>query len=80
MTTMSTSVIINLVDTDDEEFYHNLETQRAILNSDDSSTTPVIIDLVDTDDDEFHLDIKAQRADIKPKVENMDHEYNTPSS
>ncbi|KAF9093072.1 hypothetical protein BGX27_001676 [Mortierella sp. AM989] len=58
---MSTSLIINLVDTDDEEFYRDLETQRAILNSNDSSTTPVIIDLVDTDDDESHLDIKAQR-------------------
>ncbi|KAF9079085.1 hypothetical protein BGX27_007103, partial [Mortierella sp. AM989] len=59
---MSTPVIINLVDTDDEEFYSDLETQRAILDSNNSSTTPVIIDLVDTDDDEFHLDIKAQRA------------------
>ncbi|KAF9102858.1 hypothetical protein BGX27_010832 [Mortierella sp. AM989] len=100
--TMSTSVIINLVDTDDEEFYRDLETQRAILNSNDSSTTPAIIDLVGIDDDEFHLDIETQRTilnwndssdvfltlivhihtqqDIKPKVENLDHEYNIPSS
>ncbi|ORZ18425.1 hypothetical protein BCR41DRAFT_421643 [Lobosporangium transversale] len=34
--------IINLVDTDDEEFYVDLEAQKAVLNWDDSSSASEI--------------------------------------
>ncbi|KAF9343594.1 hypothetical protein BGX26_005497, partial [Mortierella sp. AD094] len=73
---MATPEIINLVDTDDEEFYKDLETQRTILNWDDSSDdfkvkvedldreydTPEIINLINTDDEEFYNDPGTQQA------------------
>ncbi|KAF9154396.1 hypothetical protein BGX20_004689 [Mortierella sp. AD010] len=68
---MAIPEIINLIDTDDEEFYNDLGAQRTTLNWDGSSdvkvedmdkNTPQIIDLTDSDDDDFYDDPRTQQA------------------